>query len=104
VCGSPHFRRRDGGDTLPAMKTYLVESYLPRARESELSEATARLAAAAPASSESLDARYLRSTFVPEDEICFHVFEAISAEAVREAGERASVTFDRIVEAREGVR
>jgi hypothetical protein len=85
------------------MKTYLVEAYLPRARASELGEATARLSAAAPASSRPpVRARYLRSTFVPEDEICFHVFEAVSAEAVREAGERAAVTFDRIVEAREG--
>jgi hypothetical protein len=85
------------------MKTYLVEAYLPRVRASELEEATARLSAAAPATSrDSPTARYLRSTFVPEDEICFHVFEAVSVDAVREAGERAHLTFDRIVEAREG--
>lgn len=85
------------------MKTFLVEAYLPRARAAELEDATARLSAAAPAASDDpLAARYLRSTFVPEDEICFHIFEAASAEAVREAGERAAITFDRIVEAREG--
>lgn len=102
LCGFPHFRRSRRALTLPGMKTYLVEAYLPRAREEELHEAVARLEAdAESAQPGSARARYLRSTFVPEDEICFHVFEAVSAEAVREAGERASLTFDRIVEARE---
>jgi hypothetical protein len=46
-------------------------------------------------------ARYLRSTYVPEDEICFHLFEAESVESVREASLLASLIFDRIVEAEE---
>lgn len=85
------------------MKTYLVEAYLPRARADELHEAVARLEADARDAAESVaKARYVRSTFVPEDEICFHIFEAVSIDAVREAGERASLTFDRIVEAQDG--
>jgi hypothetical protein len=80
------------------MRTFLVESYLPASRASELDDAIVRLSTAAPG------ARYVRSTYVPEDEICFHVFEAESIDAVREAGERAALAFDRIVEARVGSR
>ena len=82
------------------MKTYLGEAYLPRSRAAALDEAVKRLEAAAGSPPDGAPAvRYVRSTFVPDDETCFHVFEAISADAVREAGERAFVTFDRIVEA-----
>jgi hypothetical protein len=84
------------------MKTYLVEAYLPRARAGELDEAVARLSADAGAATHPGGrVRYLRSTYVPDDEVCFHVFEAASAEAVRAAGQRARLTFDRIAEARE---
>jgi hypothetical protein len=82
------------------MKTYLVECYLPRARATELAEVAARLSTRRGEPAANL-ARYLRSTYVPDDEICFHLFEAESVEAVREASRRASLTFDRIVEAEE---
>jgi hypothetical protein len=39
--------------------------------------------------------RYLR-TFVPEEETCFYLYEAPSADAVLEAGRRAGLTFERI--------
>lgn len=81
------------------MKTYLGEAYLPRSRAAALDEAVKRLQASAGPADGAPAVRYVRSTFVPEDETCFHIFEADSAEAVRKAGERASVTFDRIVEA-----
>ena len=84
------------------MKLFLVEVYLPRARADELSESIPRqLRASASAADASV--QYLRSTFVPEDEVCFHWFEAESADAVRVAGERAALTFDRIAEATEAV-
>lgn len=81
------------------MTLYLVEAYLPRARADELADSIPRLLAASGTAS----VRYLRSTFVPQDEVCFHWFEAESADAVRAAGERASLTFDRIAEATEAV-
>lgn len=43
--------------------------------------------------------RYLRTIFVPEDETCFHLFEAVSADAVAEASKRAAIEHERIVEA-----
>jgi hypothetical protein len=42
---------------------------------------------------------YLRSIFVPEDETCFHLYEAESLSAVREAARRAALPFDRVAEA-----
>lgn len=40
--------------------------------------------------------------FLPGDEIVLHAFEAPSPEALDEAGRRASLPFERIVEAVEG--
>jgi Protein of unknown function (DUF4242) len=42
---------------------------------------------------------YVRSLLLPEDETCFHVFEAPSAAAIVEASRRASVPFLRVTEA-----
>ena len=43
--------------------------------------------------------RYLRSILVPEDETCFHVFEAAGREAVGEAAKRAGFDAARVTEA-----
>jgi hypothetical protein len=43
--------------------------------------------------------RFLQSIFVPEDEICFYLYEARSADAVCEAASRAGLRFERITEA-----
>ena len=43
--------------------------------------------------------RFLRSVFVPEDETCFYLYEAASAEAVREAARRAALQSGRVAEA-----
>lgn len=43
--------------------------------------------------------RLLRSIFVPEDETCFHLYEADSAEDVREAARRADLPFERVAKA-----
>ncbi len=43
--------------------------------------------------------RYLSSIFVPEDETCFHLYEAISADAIREVAQRADLSFERVLEA-----
>ena len=80
------------------MPSYLVESYLadsPNAVE----EARERAERAADFGA---DVRHLRTTFLPGDETVLHVFEAPSAEALDEAGRRAALPFERIVEAVEG--
>jgi hypothetical protein len=43
--------------------------------------------------------RYLRSTFIPDEEKCFCLFEGPSVEAVRTANDRAQLPYERIVEA-----
>jgi len=85
------------------MADFLVEVYTPRLDEAALAKLVARLETAAEAMSAEIPLTYLRSIHVPEDETCFHLFEAKSAEVVREAGRRAGLTFDRITEAVEPV-
>jgi hypothetical protein len=84
------------------MPSYLVEEYLSRASGREFRELTlrARLAAEALAR-EGKDVKYLRSSFVPEDEVCLHWFEAPTPALVDEVAKRALLEADRIVEALE---
>jgi hypothetical protein len=87
------------------MRTYLVETYLSRARADELDSTVARLRAAVQAKARTGEiVRYLRSTFVPEDEICFHVLESLSLEVVAEVSAEAAIRPERIVEAKEELR
>ena len=81
------------------MPSYLVEGFLPRSRATELSDAVARVRAAAEAlSAEGTPVRHVRSSFLPADELFLHVLEAESFEAVREATRRADVAPERIAE------
>lgn len=41
----------------------------------------------------------MRSIFVPEDETCFYLFEAVSEGAVRKTAEGAALRFERITKA-----
>jgi hypothetical protein len=43
--------------------------------------------------------RYVRMTFLPDDETCFHIFEAASKAAVVEACRRAGIGSGRIITA-----
>ena len=83
-----------------SLRSYFAESYLPRIRAAELRDAArrARLAAEALAA-EGLRVRHVRTSFLPDDEVCLHLFEAPSADAVSEAMRRAALAVDRIVEA-----
>ena len=80
------------------MPSYLVESYAGGS-ESSLSEARERARMTAELGD---GVRYLRTTFLPGDETIFHLFEAPSAAALDEAGRRAALPYERIVEAVEG--
>jgi hypothetical protein len=50
----------------------------------------------------SRDVRLLRSMFVPDDEMCFLVFEAESSEAVAHLAAQAALPIDRIVRTESG--
>jgi Protein of unknown function (DUF4242) len=78
------------------MQSYLVESYAANAVVEDQRE-RARLAAEV-----GTGVRYVRTTFLPDDETLLHVFEAESPEAVREAVRVAALPYERIVEAVEG--
>lgn len=83
------------------MTVYLLESYMPRSSEAELDDLVERLSEVAHAlSQDGLRVRYLRSTYVPEDETYFHFVEASRADVVERFARRAELAFDRILEAR----
>ena len=77
------------------MPNYLLELYLPRGRASEPG-ALAR--SARRAAEQGVGVRYLRSIVLPDEELCFHVFGAPTAESVMEAGSRLGMPFERVVE------
>jgi hypothetical protein len=77
---------------------YCLELYLADGSPAALEGAARRAGAAA----ESFEARgrsvrYLRSTYLPEDETCLHFFAAASAEDVAEAAKQAGLSSDRII-------
>jgi hypothetical protein len=80
--------------------SYLVEIYLPRGQAGErvARERRAR-SAAEELSQERTLVRFEHSIHVPEDEICFFVFEATSSREAALAAQRASLDPLRIVEA-----
>ena len=77
------------------MPRYLIEAYL--AAEPGLLEEARRRAQSTARLGEHV--RYLRTTFVPRDETCFHVFDAPSSTALGAAARLAELDHLRIVEA-----
>lgn len=88
---------------LGVMTGFLVEAYAPATSDLVDLEARARRAAAQLAEA-GTEVRYVRAIFVPDDETCFHLFEASSPDAVHAASERAGLSAQRIVEAVEVTR
>ena len=82
------------------MPRYLVEAYVPRSRPREARAAgrDAR-AAAEELAREGTPVRHVRTTFLPDDETSFHIFDAASEEAVGEVCRRAGIASGRIVPA-----
>ena len=82
------------------MPSYLIECYLPRSRSGELPAAVSRLRRATEAlTAEGTRVRHVRSTFLPNDELCLHLLEADSAVTVGEASRRAAIEPARVVQA-----
>jgi hypothetical protein len=82
------------------MPRYLVETYVPQSRAGDARAAAQRARAAArQLSGQGEPVRYVRTTLLPVDETCFHVFDAASEEAVAEACRLAWLGTPRIVRA-----
>jgi hypothetical protein len=82
------------------MPSYLIETYLPRSRSGELRATVDRLQRATESlTAEGTRVRHLRSTFLPNDELCLHLLEAESAATVSEASRRAAIEPARVVRA-----
>jgi hypothetical protein len=79
---------------------FLLELYVSRLDSAavERSAGRARLGAE-ELTREGTPVRWLRSIFVPDDETCFFLYEAASAEAVRKAARRAAIPFERVAQA-----
>lgn len=81
---------------------FVVECYLPAPGGDGVSERCARASAAADEMArDGAPVRLVRSIYMPEDESCLLVYEAQSAALVAEAGARAGITCDRVLEALE---
>jgi hypothetical protein len=83
----------------------MVEAYMPHSHARAARAAGRRVHAAADElSREGRRVAYVRTTFLPNDETCFHVFEAVSSDAVEEASRRAKLGRVRVVAAVETFR
>ena len=82
------------------MPSYLVETYLARSRAGERAagERQARTAAE-QLTRERTPVRFEHSIYVPEDEICFFVFDAPSGRDAALVAQRAGLDPIRVVEA-----
>ena len=77
-----------------------MELYRPKGAVRDLASATERAkSAAAGVGSGGVRVRCLRSIFVPEEETWFLLYEGPSAEAVRDAVDRAALPCARVMEA-----
>jgi hypothetical protein len=81
------------------MPVFLVESYQPQSIGAHAEAARLARRAAEIAGEQGIDLRYLRTTLLPTDETCFHLFEAPSVAAVEAGLAQAGLGCDRIVEA-----
>jgi len=84
----------DYGAAMPRTRTFMVEAYAPASSEIADLSAQARRAERADDSA----VKHLRSILVPDDEICFHLYEAESADTVAHAIHVGGMRAQRIVE------
>lgn len=82
------------------MPQYMVERHLPDFPPDQLpAAAAAAKSKSAELTSEGQDVSYVRSTYVPEGEKCYCLFEGESAAAVEEVQRRAGLPYETIHEA-----
>lgn len=82
------------------MPSFAVEVYTTGLGRPDLEALGARIQAASEdVVLEGEEVRYVESIFFPPDELCLHLFEGPSAEAVGKTSERAGLVAERVVEA-----
>jgi len=82
------------------MKQFMVERHLAGFPPAHLpAAAAAAKQKSTELSAEGQEVRYVRSTWIPEGEKCFCLFEGVSSEAVAEVQKRAQLPFEKIHEA-----
>ena len=82
------------------MPQYMVERHLPDFPPDQLpAAAAAAKEKSAELASEGQTVQYIRSTYVPEGERCYCLFEGESADAVEEVQRRAGLPYEKIHEA-----
>ena len=82
------------------MSVYMVDRDLPGIQMEQLAATQqAAIDTSRKFTAEGKPVRYIRTTFVPGEAHCMCLFEAESADHVREVNETANIPFTRIVEA-----
>jgi len=105
LLGRANFRTSDVSTEAPrpygrGVPGYLVETYLARGQAGELADRERRARSAVEELTRELSrVSFQRSIYVPEDEICFFVFEAPSRREAALIAQRAELDPIRIVEA-----
>ena len=82
------------------MKQFFIEVFTPRANAGKLAGAERRaISAAKRLSTADREVQFVRATYIPEDEICFFVFDAPSGHDAALVAQRAGLEPIRVVEA-----
>ena len=82
------------------MKQFFVEVFTPRVNAGKLAAAERRATlAAGRLSNADRVVQFVRATYIPEDEICFFVFDASCGRDAALAARRAGLEPTRVVEA-----
>ena len=82
------------------MRSFLVETYVPRSGRGDAAALGSRARSAAEELVRAgLSIHYVRTTFLPDDETCFHLVEADSRDTVSELCRRAGIGHARITRA-----
>jgi hypothetical protein len=82
------------------MGVYMVDRQLPGITMDQLAAAQqAAIVTSQRFTTEGKPVRYIRSTFVPSESHCMCLFEAASAQLVRDVNDQAKIPYTRVVEA-----
>ena len=78
---------------------FLVERYLPASAAGNLATSVAHVARLCTEQTGGTAIRYLQSIYVPAEDTCFCVFQALSSDAVHAVNDAGHFSLDRITEA-----